>query len=211
MSLDALIEFGAKDETWHDMYSLFRFMFESELNSITTDPPFYYFERVEAGFQRPSFLIKTVTGRPIPYNYYLSWYEHAVQVSFFSEDLFECQYVMSSYQKLLTGFRDVILPRYDFSVSPPLPISVSGRNADGQLVPSAMGTRIMPDTVNARLLQEPDDRWQSVITFNMRSPRLSERHCNVLESVEATHIGPPSGTPLVISQAEIKGDLEVEQ
>jgi hypothetical protein len=189
MSNDALIEFGKRDDAWADQYSMFRFMFESGIEDELEKLPIYYYEPVEQAFQRPSFYIKYVNLRPIPVNHYMTWYEGAVQIQFFSEDMFEANLMKSKLLELFAPVRDVILPKYDYTVDPPEKISVTGLTPDGEGTEARMGTRIMPDTVTGRAFRESDERWQTVIGFTMRSPRLTPRDCNILRSVTRQPFG----------------------
>jgi hypothetical protein len=191
MGLDALHEYGKRDDAWADLYAVYDFMFESGIENELSEPPSYYFHRVEQGFSRPSFLLKYVSLRPLPKNHYMQWYEGSMQLSFFCDDVFDATLMLHKLQRILTPVRDLILPKYDWTQETPQKISVTGVTPDGERVPALMGARIMPDTVNGTTLQEPDERWQAIVNFTMHSPRLEEFECNPLQQVTLEYLGRP--------------------
>jgi len=143
----------------------------------------------------------------------MTWYQGAVQLQFFSEDVFEAGFVASRVSELLAPppQRQLILPKYDFSKSPPEKFSISGITDDGGCVESKMGTRILTDSINVNTFQEEDERWQTVISFTTKSPRLTERECNILRNVTATRIGPPEDYPVLIVDVDMDNSVDSEQ
>ena len=73
MSLEALIEYGAKDDAWADLYAIYNYLFETGVEHELSALPTWYFERVEGGFIRPSFYLKYVTLTPVPHSSYMTW------------------------------------------------------------------------------------------------------------------------------------------
>lgn len=201
MGLEALIEYGKRDDAWADLYAIFDFLFKSGIENELAESPQYYYHRVEQGFKRPSFMVKYVSLRPITHNHYMQWYEGAVQLSFFTEDVYDANLMLHKIQRLIAPVRDVILPKYDWEQETPTPFTVNGVTSDGEEVPGVMGARILPETVNGTSMQEPDERWQTIVNFTIKSPRLEPQHCNLLRKVVATYIGPPHDNlfpPLVL-------------
>src|SRR5687767_6115797 len=134
MSEEALRHYGEKDELIADLYAIKQFLLESDL-----EPKVYYLERVEGGFVRPSFLIQVLNFKNIPKNQYMSWVEADIQIQFFSDDMFEAQYVASRLMQMLAPVSDVLLPHYDFTVEPPQPVSITGIGPDGTSEPAELG------------------------------------------------------------------------
>lgn len=208
--VDVLEEFAEKDEAWEDLYSLYRHIFESNIHRFMDGTPVYYFERVEGAFKRPSFFIEYVSLRPDPYNQYLTWYDGAIQISFYSEDSMMANLIMAKLLKLFSPVKDVILPRYDFSAGYPEKISITGINEDARPVCSEMGARILPDTVTGRTFQEDDERWTTVIGLNIRSPRVEKFEGNELKHVKAERIGPKDTLPTLILEAGVSSTIEIQ-
>lgn len=205
MGLEAVIEYAKRDDAWADLYALYRYLFECGIENELAVAPKYYYYRVEQGFERPSFMLKYVNLRPIPKNHYMQWYEGAMQLSFFTENPYDATLMLHKIQRALAPVRDVILPKYDFTTEVPTPFEYDARTPDGELVCGKSGARIDPTTVSGTVLQEPDERWQTIINFTLRSPRLEPMHCNVLKEVKLEYIGPavPNYWPPLILDAGV--------
>lgn len=191
MGLTALQEYGKRDDAWADLYAIYDFLFESGIENELAVAPTYYFHRVEQGFTRPSFMVKYVSLRPIPYNHYMQWYEGAVQLSFFSEDVFDATLMLHKIQRLIAPVHDVILPKYDWTQETPVKLPVNGVSPDGEVGEHTMGARILPETVNGTTLQEPDERWQTIVNFTIKSPRIEPENPILLEHVIPEYVGKP--------------------
>jgi hypothetical protein len=207
MSEEALREFGLKSELFADLYALKQHLHESNL-----EPKTYYLEGVEGGFVRPSFYLKFVSYRTVPYNQYMSILEQNVQVQFFTEDYFDAIYTSEALMNLLAPPSDLILPKYDFTTSPPTKLSVTGRDSAGNEVgPIAMGIRIDRTTVNSTPFQEEDETWNVPVSFTMRSPLISSMKNTPLRHIKVNRIGPPPEYSTQVGKIGTVAKLNIER
>lgn len=178
-----------------DLYSLQQLIYESGIGFGR-----FYFKLEEGSFQRPSYYIKVIESNLGSRHRSFRQITSQIMVQYFTEDYYEAQVVSNDLQILLSGgqlFADVVLPRYDFSVSPPAKQSVSGWDADatstlgasnleggGTQAYGVMGARIDPTTINnGGIIQEDNRAFNVPITFSMTSPLPSFQNIPTMENI----------------------------
>lgn len=192
-----------------DLYSLQQFIYESTIGA-----PRFYFKLEEGSFQRPCFYIKLIETNLNPRVKEFRGITSQVMVQYFTEDFYDAHIVATKLQMLLSGapvHNDVILPRYDFSTSPPTRKTVTGWDIDNTFVGNArMGARIDPTSINnGGIIQEDNRAWNVPITFSMYSPMPTWQDYPFIEDVILDFL---SGTPVLaqIIGANVRGIPEIE-
>lgn len=161
-------EAAATSEIWGDLYSVGQALFESP--DIVTRR-IYYQSLQGNNFERPSFLVKLTAGRNRSRNIATRWFDADILVQYYTTTEWDAISVGDVVMGIFSGFPEVLLPKYDFSTSPPSKISISSVNQYGERVPSLMGIRVDPESVKLTTLETPDENWQANIEFTMVSPR----------------------------------------
>ncbi len=171
-----------------DLYALQQHLYESGVGSGR-----FYFKLEEGSFQRPSIFIKLVGSNVTPYHMSFREIKSEIMVQYFTEDYYDAQVVANDLQFALSGgplFADLVLPRYDFTTSPPTKRTVSGwdndgiHTAGGQAGHGVLGARIDPSTIsNGGIVQEDNRAWNTAITFSMDHPLLSFQDFPTIENV----------------------------
>lgn len=177
-----------------DLYSLKEFIYESRIGA-----PRFYLKLEEGSFERPSFFIKLVDTTLVPRIKEYRSISSQVMVQYFTEDFYDAQVVNTQLQMLLSGapvHNDVVLPRYDFTTSPPTKCTVSGWDVDRTYRGDGfMGARIDPTTINSGGVQQEDNRaWNVPVTFTMHSPMPTWQDYPIIEDVIFDFI---TGTPVL--------------
>lgn len=168
MTINSSAEAAASYEVWGDLYAVFRCLIDCP------DIPSHrvYFQNLRGqSFERPSFLIKMVAERNRSRNIATRWADMDVMIQFYARTEWDAVGVAGRMVELFSGFPEKLIPKWDFSQSPPQKISISGVDQYGQAVPSTMGIRITPDSVRAEVDDTEDEQWQATVEFTMVSPR----------------------------------------
>jgi len=186
---------SADSDVLGDLYSLQQHIYESKIGFGR-----FYFKLEEGSFQRPSYYIKVIESTLNSRHRSFRQITSQIMVQYFTEDYYEAQVVSSKLPILLSGgalFADLVLPRYDFSTTPPTKKSVSGWDQDntfsgelvgleggGSTVSNTMGARIDPTTINnGGIIQEDNRAWNVPITFSMVSPVSSFQNIPTIENI----------------------------
>ncbi len=156
-------------EIFGDAYSVFRFLVDSPGIPVRR----VYFDRIDGdNFSRPSMQIKIITFRMKDGSHVHKQVETDMMVKYFAATEFEAIAAAATIADLLSGWPERSIPRYDFSVTPPEPISITGVDQYGQVVPRTVGIRIDPTSVKAEPFKTEDDNWEVPVTFTMTCPRF---------------------------------------
>jgi len=177
-----------------DLFALQQHIYENRIGSDR-----FYFKLEEGSFQRPAFFIKVVDSALAPYHRSYRRVVSQVMVQYLTDDYYDAQVVANDLQMLLTGgplYGDLVLPRYDFTTSPPTKHTVSGWDGENTYVGnSVMGARIDPITVSSGgVMQEENRAWNVPITFSMASPMPTFQDFPVMEDITIDFL---SGTPVL--------------
>jgi len=207
--MSSIFTSSASDAVLGDLYSLQQFIYESGIGANR-----FYFMLEEGSFQRPCFYIKIVESSMFSRGKENKGMTSEMMVQYFSEDFFDAQVTSTKLQMLLSGapvFNDVVLPRYDFSTSPPTKYTTSGWDSEGVFVGNGvMGARIDPSTLsNGGVIQEDNRAWNVPITFTMDSPLPTWRDYPYIEDVIFDFL---TGTPVLtqILHSCVRGVPSVE-
>lgn len=160
---------SATSELWGDLYSVFRYL------AGHPDIPVrrVYFNRLDGNnFVRPSFQIKYTTFRNMPRHIMMKRVKSEVMVQYYADTEWEAISAAEVIVDLLGGWPEAILPKYDFTQTPPAKISISGLDEYGNVVPGTAGIRIDPESVKADPFETEDHKWQVPVTFTMESTRF---------------------------------------
>lgn len=177
-----------------DLYALQQHLYENRVGSDR-----FYFKLEEGSFQRPCFFLKIVDSSLAPYHRSYRRVVSQVMVQYLTEDYYDAQEVNNELQMILSGgphFADLVLPRYDFTTSPPTKHTVSGWDGENTYVGNpVMGSRIDPASVSSGgLMQEENRAWVVPVTFNMTSPMPTFKDFPVIEEITIDFL---SGTPVL--------------
>lgn len=157
-----------KSEIWGDLYSVYRWLFDDP--SVPSHR--YMFQNLDGNsFRRPSCLVKLVRARNKPHNIVSRSADLDIMVQYYATNHWEAVGVGDRILNAFSGWPQVILPKYDFSKSPPERISITGVDQYGVAVPSTMGIRIDPESVGMDIVTTEDQKYQVAVTFTMVSPR----------------------------------------
>ena len=192
--MTSLLDAAAEAVIVSDLWSLKELIFRSGIGASL-----FYFKLEEGSFIRPSYFIKVVNVTVIPRHAGYRELQEAIMVQYFTEDYYDALVTQTALSLLLSGapnFADIILPRYDFSQSPPQPISITGRdNSDGTLDPNClMGARIDPTTITSSAIEEENRTFNVSFTFTVNSPVLRDITAPFMENITFEIL---TGDPLV--------------
>lgn len=170
--MDVLETAASESEIWGALFSVSKMLFDAPEITVKN----YYFQKLTGNnFERPAFLIKLIVPRTRPRNTRSRWLDLEMLVQYYSESEFDAIITAEKTMNLLAGWPQTILPKYDFSQTPPRKISFTGKDQNGLLVPHTTGMRIDPVSVRgAEPFQTEDGNWQVPITFTMDLPQRNE-------------------------------------
>lgn len=159
---------AAASELFGDLYSLHRLVVDSPEVEVKR----VYFDRIDGdNFERPSMQLKIVSFKTNTGSHVHKSVVSDVMLKYFAATEFEAISAAATIVDLLSGWPEKSIPRYNFAVTPPEPISFTGVNEYGQRVPWTVGIRIDPDSIKADPFKTEDDNWETAVMFTMTAPR----------------------------------------
>lgn len=159
---------SSTNQLWGDMYAVMRLLYNSPLLSTKE----YYFQTIKGNnFVRPSFLIKMVDSHAQTRTHRSKFVELEMLITYHSYTQWDALEVGEVVSDLLSGWPQAILPKWDFTNLPPIPLPISGYRGP-TFIPHGVGIRVDPDSVSMNSpIETPDELWETPITFTMRSSR----------------------------------------